>query len=71
MAQETIPEQITRLEASLTAIRGKITAIEGYDEVEEGGNGGRHRTRYADIDKLYTQEQKIQTRLNALYRATT
>jgi len=71
MAQETISESISRLEASLTAIRTKISAQEELKEVEEGGAGGKHRTEFTDINKLYQQAQKLQTRLDTLYRATT
>ena len=69
MAQSTIAEDITRLEAELASLRVKIGKQEALDELEEGGAGSRFRTSFANIDTLYKREIKLQTRLDALYRS--
>ena len=71
MAQSTIAEDIARLEIELANLRTKISAQEALDELEEGGAGSRFRTSFANIDSLYKREEKLQLRLDALYRATT
>ncbi len=69
MAQSTIAEDITRLEAELTSLRVKIGKQEALDELEEGGAGSRFRTSFANIAELYRREEKLQTRLDSLYRS--
>jgi len=68
MAQSTIDEDITRLQTELSALRVKIGKQEALDEIEEGRG---FRTSFTNIDSLYKREEKLQTRLDALYRATT
>jgi len=71
MAQSTVQEDITRLQTQLDAVRTDIAKIQKYKEVEEGGNGGKHRTQYTNINDLYRREEILQTRLDALYRSIT
>jgi len=69
MAQSTIAEDITRLEAELVSLRTKIGKQESLDELEEGGGNSRFRTSLANITELYRREEKLQTRLDSLYRS--
>jgi len=70
MAQSTTADDITRFEAELTALRTKISEQESISSVEEGGGNARFRTDFTPINKLYTREQKLQTKLDTLYRGT-
>lgn len=71
MAQSTIDADIIRLQLELDNLRIKIGKQEALDELEEGGAGSKFRTQFADIDKLYRREGRLQTRLDALYRTRT
>lgn len=71
MAQSTIAEDIARLQTELDNLRTKISNQEAINELEEGGAGSRFRTKFVNIDSLYKREEKLQLRLDALYRATT
>ena len=68
MAQSTIADDILRLETELANLREKIGKQEELKELEEGGTG-KFRTEFANIDSLYRREEKLQTRLDALYRS--
>ncbi len=67
MAQKTIAEQITSLETKIDALDTKISNQEALKELEEGGAGSRFRTEFANIDSLYKQREKLNSRLTALY----
>ena len=69
MAQPTIAEDIAKKEAQLAKIQTIISEQEGTNELEEGGAGDRFRMKNEDIDKLYKREEKLQTKLNVLYRS--
>jgi len=66
MAELTISEEITELEVRLSALTTKIENQEGLRELEEGGQGARFRTQFADIGKLYKERDAIRTRLRTL-----
>lgn len=70
MARSTIAEDITRLEAELSALRTKISIQEGVTDMSEGGSGNNFRTGFTDINKLYQRERELSTRLDALYSYT-
>ena len=67
MAQKTVAEQITDLEAKIASLDTKIEAQEALKELEEGGAGSRFRTEFANIDSLYKQREKLNSRLTTLY----
>jgi hypothetical protein len=62
----TIADEITHYETRLTNIRAKIDKIESYRAIEEGSQGGRFRTEFANINDLYKQESTIKTKLMTL-----
>lgn len=69
MAQSTIAEDITRLEAELANLRSRITNQEHLREQEEGGNSSKFRTSFTDVNTLYKRESTLQRRLDVLYRS--
>jgi hypothetical protein len=62
----TIADEITHYETRLTNIRAKIEKTESLKAVEEGSQGGRFRTEFANISDLYKQESTIKTKLMTL-----
>ena len=66
MADSTIPEEIASLETRLTSLDTKIDKQENIDESEEGGSGNRFRVKFADIDKLYKERDRVRARLRTL-----
>lgn len=67
MAQPTIAEEITRLEAELATIRNAISKQQNYASLEEGSANGRFRTDFTKANDLYARETAISTRLQTLY----
>lgn len=67
MAQETIPEQITRLEAELTTVREAITNQQALRAIQEGGAGALFRSEFTAANDLYQREQVLVNKLQALY----
>jgi hypothetical protein len=67
MAQKTVAEQITDLETKIDSLDTKIAAQEALKELEEGGAGSRFRTEFANIDSLYREREKLNSRLTTLY----
>jgi hypothetical protein len=62
----TIEEKISHLKTRLSSINEKIEKQENLREIEEGSNGGRFRTQFADIGKLYEERDKIENKLAVL-----
>jgi len=69
MAQKTIAEEIADLEARITLLDKKITEHQMLSELEEGGNGSKFRTRFTNIEKIYSRRDVLNTRLQVLYRS--
>lgn len=67
MARSTIDEDITRLEAELSALRVKISNQEHLKEMEEGGAGSRFRSAFSSNESLYERERNLVNRLELLY----
>ena len=67
MAQKTIAAQIADLETKIANLDTKIENQEALSELEEGGAGSRFRTQFANIDSLYDQREKLNSRLTTLY----
>jgi hypothetical protein len=66
MADTTIAEEIAELETRLAALNTKIDEQESFRELEEGGQGARFRTQFADIGKLYKERDHVRIRLRTL-----
>lgn len=67
MAQETITEQIVRLEAELSVIREAIANQQSLRAIQEGGSGALFRTEFTAADTLYSREQVLVNKLQTLY----
>lgn len=66
MAELTISENITRLEARVSALDTKIEEQERFRELEEGGQGARFRTQFTNATELYNEREKLAARLRTL-----
>ena len=68
MAQKTIAEDITRLEADIQMLDDISSKQIGLKELEEGGAGSRFRTAYTDPRFLAEYRETLQTKVDTLHR---
>lgn len=69
MAQLTIEEDITDLEARIELLDTEIKEHQHIKELEEGGGNSRFRTDFGDIGKIYNRRDILNSRLQTLYRS--